>query len=178
MDQSRLEIALQLAASAHSGQVRDGKFPLPYLTHPVDVVNNLRYIGEVTDEALLAAGLLHDVVEETEVTLDEIERLLGAEVAGLVKEVTRYEPTESERDGLDKHEIWELRSNHLLGEIRQMSERAQTLKLADRLSNLRQAKVTRSHDKWLRYCQQTEDILSIIPKTVNSRLWEAVQSEI
>ncbi|MBC8065682.1 MAG: HD domain-containing protein, partial [Chlorobia bacterium] len=134
--QPNLDAAIDFAVNAHRGQVRDGEFPLPYITHPLDVLANLRYAGEVTDQDMLQAALLHDVVEESGVSFEEIEKLFGARTRELIHELTRYEPTADETQGMTKDEIWELRSNTLLREISEMSPTAQAVKLADRLSNL------------------------------------------
>lgn len=160
---------------AHEGQVRDGECPLPYITHPLDVLANLRYTGEVTDPDMLCTAVLHDVVEESGVSFDEIEERFGAGVRELVQELTRYEPTEEERAGLSKDEIWELRSQLLLDEIAKMSPRAQAIKLADRLSNLNEATRAKVGKKLDRYNRQTAKILKIIPKGCNPGLWEAVR---
>ncbi|MEQ1934336.1 MAG: HD domain-containing protein, partial [Fimbriimonadaceae bacterium] len=90
----KLAKAIKFARKAHKGQWRDGEPALPYITHPVEVVNRLAYIGEVQDEDLLCAAALHDVVEETDVTVAQIEARFGPEVARIVSEVTREEPDE------------------------------------------------------------------------------------
>jgi (p)ppGpp synthase/HD superfamily hydrolase len=59
-----------------------------------------------------------------------------------------------------------------------MSEEIQTIKLADRLANIRQSKVTRKPKKLVRYKRQTEEILRLIPKSVNPTLWQAVFDEL
>lgn len=170
--------AIQFAAARHAGQVRDGDFALPYITHPVEVLVNLRHVGRVTDEVMLATAVLHDLLEETNTTYEEILEAFGEDVAGLVQELTRDEPEEDELEGLDKDEIYELRTKRFLLEIERMSDRAQTIKLADRLSNLREAKRTRGEKQIKRYEKQTELILKRIDSSVNPRLWEAVKEQI
>jgi (p)ppGpp synthase/HD superfamily hydrolase len=174
----RLTLALLWTVRAHAGTVRDGKSPLPYATHPIDVCNKLRYIGRVTQEPILIASLLHDTLEETSVTPTEIEDTFGPVVSDLVIQLTRMEPSAAIAESLDEDELYALRTQMLLDGIRQMSPEAQTIKLADRLSNLESARVTRSPKKWHRYLAQSEQLLEIIPKKVNAWLWEAVESEI
>ena len=169
-----LEAAIEFAAKAHRGQVRDGENPLPYVTHPIDVLTNLRYTGEVTDPAMLCAAALHDVVEESQVPFSEIEKQFGSRVCELVTELTRYEPTPDETAGMTKNEIWALRSQLLLDEIAKMSPDAQAVKLADRLSNLNEAVRSKQGKKLKRYNEQTAKILKIIPKKSNPGLWSAV----
>lgn len=166
--------AAALMAIAHAGDWTDHKPPLPYMVHPCEVVLNLRSIGEIEDEALLAVGFLHDVVEHGGVTLDQIKAGFGDEVARLVGEVTRTEPDSAATAGLTKDEIWQMRSELLLADIRRMSPEAMTVKLADRLSNLRIAAATKSGRKLARYHEQTRTMLGIIPKSTNPGLWRAV----
>jgi len=173
-----LDKALQLAARLHAGQEREGDAPLPYLTHPVEVLLGLRYVGGETHEDLLCAAVLHDVLEESDADRREIAKAAGERVAELVEELTRHEPTAEERKGLDKDTIWSLRANRLLDEIRAMSADAQKVKLADRLANLREAKRTKAGPKWDRYAWQTEEILKIVPRERNEGLWDAIRREL
>lgn len=138
----------------------------------------LRYIGGITDEQLLCVAVLHDLLEETEVDAATIETLFGLRTKDLVVELTRKEPTAEQVKGLSKDEIWRLRAGMLLAEISKMSADAQAVKLADRLSNIREAKRTKTGEKLKRYVRQTKKILEIIPKTVNPSLWKAIEVEI
>lgn len=170
-----LEKAIRLAYKAHRGQFRDGECPLPYITHPIDVVNNLRYVGLVTDEELLAAGALHDVLEETDLSPETIFEELGGRVLDLVIEVTREEPDFSNQ-GLTEEEVWHLRSNLLLEEISRMSDDAKRIKLADRMSNLEGSFATRTGDKLTRYIKQSEWILERINREISPPMWDAIQA--
>lgn len=174
----KLPLAIEWAVELHKGDFRDGSFPLPYISHPLDVLNQLRYVGKITDEDLLITAVLHDVVEETAIDPAEIESRFGKRVATLVAELTRAEPNIDSQWEHSKELIWELRSKALLEEIKSMSPEAQTIKLADRLSNYRQAKATRKPEKLKRYRKQTKKILEIIPKTLNRDLWNAIRDEI
>ncbi len=175
---AKLHAALEFAVKAHAGQDRDGKMPPPYACHPVEVMMNLRYTGKVEDEDLLAAALLHDTVEESGVEFTDILDGFGNRVESLVRELTRYEPTASETAGMTGEEIWELRSGLLLKEISEMTSNAQQIKLADRLSNLREARLTKPPKKLKRYEDQTKRILEIIPRGVNPGLWTELRSEV
>jgi len=83
---SEVDRAILRAAQAHAGQRRKGS-RAPYVVHPIEVVKRLADLG-VTDVAVLAAGALHDVVEDTEVTLDEVRSEFGDRIAELVDEMT------------------------------------------------------------------------------------------
>lgn len=172
----RLHKALKLAYRAHKRQDRDGESPLPYLTHAVDVVNRLRYVGLVTDETILAAAFLHDCLEETDLTPERIEEHLGPEIRALVQEVTREEPDPSLRENYSEEDWYALRTEIFLCEIEKMSPSAHLIKLADRGSNLRGAIATRSPEKLARYRAQSAEILARIPRDLNPALWDEVQT--
>ncbi len=167
-----LELTLEFVLEAHRGQLRDGDSPLPYLTHVVDVLNNLRYVGGISDPAILHAGLLHDVLEWSDVTETELLEKFGAEVTGLVLEVTRSEPNHEQIQSMDRGGISQLRSEMLLQEVTQMSAQAKCIKLADRLSNFRAALQVRTPKRMERYRAKTRAILDVIPNETNLGLWE------
>jgi len=174
----RLDRATVLAAQWHAGTERDGDHPLPYIVHPIEVLSNLRYVGRVIDEDLLCVAILHDVLEETTGTAEAIEEAVGNRVRELVVELTRKEPTAEETVDMTKPEIWQLRSKMLLSEIEKMSSDAQQVKLADRLSNVQEAKRTKSKEKLERYLAQTKKILKIVDHSINPYLWEAIADEL
>ncbi len=178
MAKAKLELAIEFAVKAHAGDFRDGDSPLPYVSHTIEVMSLLRYTGGVTDEDRLVIACLHDVLEESTTTVAELEAAFGAVVASGVQALTRYEPNVQEREGLDDEQVWELRSSILLKEIESMPPEIQAIKLADRLANIRQAKVTRKPKKVARYKRQTAEILRLIPKSVNPALWQAISDEL
>ncbi|MBS1718402.1 MAG: bifunctional (p)ppGpp synthetase/guanosine-3',5'-bis(diphosphate) 3'-pyrophosphohydrolase [Armatimonadetes bacterium] len=163
------------AAELHADEVRDTPNPLPYVTHVMEVASNLRYTGGVTDEEMLAAAFLHDAVESFHTSHQEVDKRFGKRVSELVKLLTREEPTPAQTKGMTKDEIWQLRSDILLGEIEKMSKDAMAIKLADRLANLREALLFKKGDKLTRYLAQTNRILEIVPRTVNPGLWTAIR---
>ena len=178
MPYTLLTKAIRFAVDVHDGDYRDGDFGLPYSTHPIEVCSLLRYVGGVTDVEMLCAAALHDVLEETDVTSAELEIEFGFRIYLLVMELTRNEPSADEAALLTKEALWLHRTNLLLADIAVMSADAQCIKLADRLANVRQAKVTRNEEKLRRYERQTKKILEIIPKSVNPPLWKAIASEL
>ncbi|MBS1701646.1 MAG: bifunctional (p)ppGpp synthetase/guanosine-3',5'-bis(diphosphate) 3'-pyrophosphohydrolase [Armatimonadetes bacterium] len=178
MPYSLLTKAIRYATEKHADDYREGDHGLPYITHPVEVCTLLRYVGGVVDEDLLCTAALHDVLEETQTEAGEIESLFGLRIKELVVELTRTEPTAAEIEGMSKKDVWQLRANMLLSEIEKMSSDAQSVKLADRLANVRQSKITRTGDKHERYVRQTKRILEIVPKAINPNLWKAIRAEI
>ncbi len=121
--------AYQFAETAHHGQKR--KSGEDYIIHSLHVAKNLAEIG--MDEKTLAAGLLHDVPEDTEITLAEIEKRFGAEVALLVDGITK----------LGKIKLRGSKEEYYLENLRKMflamaqDIRVVIIKLADRLHNMR-----------------------------------------
>jgi (p)ppGpp synthase/HD superfamily hydrolase len=93
--------ALEKARSAHEGQVRNGSGGMPYVEHPMRVAALLDEHG-YRDE-VLAAALLHDVIEDSEMDLDEVRAQFGAEVAGLVGALTDDESIDSYRERKAEH---------------------------------------------------------------------------
>jgi (p)ppGpp synthase/HD superfamily hydrolase len=93
--------ALEKAREAHAGQVRNGSGGMPYVEHPVTVAARL---GELDyPDEVLAAALLHDVIEDSATTLDELRELFGDEVAGMVGALTDDESIEPYRERKAEH---------------------------------------------------------------------------
>ncbi|HET9199064.1 MAG TPA: HD domain-containing protein [Solirubrobacterales bacterium] len=93
--------ALAKAREAHAGQVRNGSGGMPYVEHPVAVAALLDEHGY--DEAVLAAALLHDVVEDSETTLEQLREPFGDEVAGIVGALTDDESIDPYRQRKAEH---------------------------------------------------------------------------
>lgn len=178
MPYPKLRKAVAWAFQLHDGQWRDGDHPLPYITHPIEVMANLRYIGGVQEEEDLCAAVLHDTIEMNLTSENEIKQRFNQTVADLVVEMTRTEPTIQQLQGLDKNQIWCLRAKMLVEEIKKMSTRCQRIKLADRLSNLKGAYQTKKNQKLQRYLWQTQRILDVIKKQTCPKLWNAIHEEL
>jgi guanosine-3',5'-bis(diphosphate) 3'-pyrophosphohydrolase len=93
--------ALEKARDAHAGQVRNGSGGTPYVEHPVRVAALLDEHGYGSDA--VAAALLHDVVEDSETTIDELRELFGESVAGMVGALTDDESIDSYRERKAEH---------------------------------------------------------------------------
>lgn len=117
--------ATNFAAIKHKDQRRKDPEGTPYINHPVGVANYLSQAG-VDQIEVLQAALLHDTVEDTDTTLDEIELKFGKKVAGIVAEVT-------DEKGLEKAERKRLQIIH----ARHASKEAKLVKLADKLYNIK-----------------------------------------
>lgn len=122
---SRLYDAIEVAARAHHNQVRKGT-EIPYLVHPLGVASLLIRIN--SPEPVVIAAVLHDVIEDTSTTLQEIFARFGPEVADLVTALS--EP--------DKQASWEDRKSHTLDCLEKNATDAVVLvALADKLDNIR-----------------------------------------
>lgn len=117
---------MSFAALKHSTQRRKDTAKTPYINHPIGVANILAEEGDVTDLEVLMAALLHDTVEDTECTFEEIEEIFGAKVCKIVEEVT-------DDKSLPKMERKRLQIEH----AKTISPKAKLVKLADKLYNLR-----------------------------------------
>ena len=117
--------ALDFAARKHVHQRRKGESREPYINHLAQVSWLLAEATGGGDAALIAAGLLHDAIEDTDATLTEIEAEFGSDIAALVAEVTD-----------DKSLAWAERKRLQVEHVATKSKRAKMLKLADLTSNL------------------------------------------
>src|SRR5580765_6250878 len=122
----RILAAARFAAEKHAQQKRKGALGEPYFNHLLEVAELIATSTPELDVELVMAGFLHDTVEDTGVTLQELKDRFGSDVAGLVAEVTD-----------DKMLPKEMRKRLQVQDAHLKSERAQTLKLADKISNLR-----------------------------------------
>ena len=118
--------AIRFSAQKHNDQRRKDARSSPYINHPIEVAETLWRVGEVRDEALLVAAILHDTIEDTDTTKEEIETEFGKEVLSLVLEVT-------DDKGLPKQTRKQLQVEH----APHKSERAKLLKIADKINNIR-----------------------------------------
>lgn len=173
----RLADATAWAASLHLSEEREGNDPLPYVYHPMDVVRRL-YRAGVRDEDVLVAGALHDAIEAGHASSDAIEARYGPTCAKLVKEMTRTEPANGQAVGLTAEELAVLRADLLVRDVERMSPAAAQIKLADRLSNLAEARRLRGERALRRYAMQSRRILNAIPPEVHPRLWRSLEAMI
>lgn len=88
MPPSPLLAAVRFAAEKHRGQRRKGSTAVPYINHPIAVAEILNRVGGIDDPVVLMAAILHDTIEDTDTTPNEIEKHFGAAVCAIVQEVT------------------------------------------------------------------------------------------
>ena len=118
--------ALDFAADKHRHQRRKGAEASPYINHPIDLANVLWHEGGVTDAVVIAAAILHDTIEDTETTIDELRQQFGEQICEIVLEVT----DDTDLPPLQRKRIQIEKAPHI-------SHMAKQVKLADKICNLR-----------------------------------------
>ena len=118
------EKAKQFAINAHKGQIRKNEKEKPYIIHPLSVGLLLESYGY--DEELIIAGYLHDVVEDTKYTIEDIKKKFGNNIAELVTKVT--EP--------DKTKSWEERKQYIINQTKTLPLKNKLVICADKINNL------------------------------------------
>lgn len=125
-NQALLLKAIAFAAEKHRHQRRKDPEASPYINHPIDLANVLLNEGGVSDTTALCAAILHDTLEDTQTTPEELAREFGGEIRDIVIEVT-------DNKKLKKHKRKELQVKH----GPHLTTRAKLVKLADKICNLR-----------------------------------------
>ena len=129
LDTTLLDRAIVFAVRAHAGTERRGK-GFPYIVHPMEAVE---IVATMTpDQELLAAAALHDTVEDTDVTVEQIRTEFGDRIASLVA-------SESDivLDGLPAEDSWYARKQAAIDRLARASHDAKIVALGDKLSNMR-----------------------------------------
>lgn len=126
----KLTSAVQFAAISHDGMCRK-KDKSPYILHPLEAA---AIVGTMTsDQDIISAAVLHDVVEDTGITIEEIEEKFGKRVRELVES-----ETEDKRADLPPEDTWRIRKAESLEELKNSNDTAVLmLWLGDKLSNMR-----------------------------------------
>jgi guanosine-3',5'-bis(diphosphate) 3'-pyrophosphohydrolase len=117
--------ALRYAAEKHKKQRRKGSEDTPYINHPIAVAYYLITYAEVQDPHVLAAAILHDTLEDTDATPEEIKEIFGPQVLELVQEVTD-----------DKNLPKNIRRREQEETVNQRSHGAKLIRIADKISNV------------------------------------------
>ena len=143
IDSTLLDRAIIFAVNAHRNTERRGK-GFPYIVHPMEAVEIVATI--TSDQELLAAAALHDTVEDTDVTVEDIRREFGDRIAGLVH-------AESDRftEGVSEEDSWHDRKQAAIDRLRNAPHDAKIVAMGDKLSNMRaiwRDYMTKGDDLW------------------------------
>lgn len=125
LDHDLVKKATEYAAEQHLGQTRKDEANTPYINHPIALANLLTNYAGITDTDVIVAALLHDTVEDTSTTVEEIEELFGTKIRDIVIEVT-------DDKSLPSPERKRLQIEHAA----KISYEAKLVKLADKICNL------------------------------------------
>ncbi len=134
-DTARLIAAIHFAADKHRDQRRKDRGATPYINHPVSLAHILTDEGGIDDIDVLSAALLHDTIEDTDTTPEELVAHFGQHIASIVLEVT---------DDTTQH--FTVRKQAQIDHAPHMSHQAKLVKLADKISNLRDLLAFPPHD--------------------------------
>ena len=118
--------AAQFAAEKHKNQRRKDADASPYINHPLALASVLAVEGGIENPDVICAALLHDTIEDTKTTTEELTAIFGDKVTGIVLEVT-------DDKNLDKH----VRKEEQVRHAPHISPEAKLVKLADKICNLR-----------------------------------------
>ncbi|MEM6537561.1 MAG: bifunctional (p)ppGpp synthetase/guanosine-3',5'-bis(diphosphate) 3'-pyrophosphohydrolase [Pseudomonadota bacterium] len=149
VDEDMLNKAYVFSMKAHGGQTR--KSGDPYFTHPLAVAKILTELK--ADPATVATALLHDVVEDTDVSITEIEQMFGKEIAGLVDGVTKLSQIELRSEASKQAENFRKLVMAMANDVRVL-----LVKLADRLHNMRTLHFFDNAEKRRRIALETMEI--------------------
>ena len=162
-DEEALNRAYVFSMKAHGTQQRASGDP--YFSHPVEVAGILS--EKKLDTASIVTGLLHDTVEDTVATLDDIERLFGDEISRLVDGVTKLGQLELQSDQTKQAENFRKLLLAMSEDIRVL-----LVKLADRLHNMRTLSYIPKSEKRARIARETMDIYAPLAERIGIRDWK------
>ena len=129
LDSSLLDKAVTFAVKAHANTERRSK-GFPYIVHPMEAVSIVATL--TSDQELLAAAALHDVVEDTNITIEEIRKEFGDRVASLVSD-----ESEERYEGIPEKDTWHKRKQNAIARLADASHDAKIVAIGDKLSNMR-----------------------------------------
>lgn len=186
MEQQRnvMEQAISFAVKAHEGAKRKGNH-MPYIIHPMEVMTIVASL--TSDEEVIAAAALHDVVEDTSYTIEDIRQTFGERIATLVAH-----ETENKREGQPKSETWKVRKQEQLEQAQYAPMEAKMIMLADKLSNTRASLrdvQKEGHSVWQKfnmkdekeqewYYRKVAEVLSELRDTAPYQEYESVLEEL
>ncbi len=154
--------ALNFAALKHKYQRRKGDEHLPYINHPIKVAFIISEVGKIDDPIIIASAILHDVIEDTETTSDEIEKEFGNNIASIVEELTDNQNFEKQK-----------RKKIQIKNAPFLSKEATIIRIADKIENIEDITISPpigwSYERKEEYLEWAEKVVRAC-KNVNSEL--------
>lgn len=129
MDSTLLDRAIVFAVEAHRNTERRGK-GFPYIVHPMEAVEIVATI--TNDQELLAAAILHDTIEDTDVTYEQLKREFGDRIADIV-----YAESDRFVEGVSEENSWHARKQAAITRLVEAPHDAKVVAMGDKLSNMR-----------------------------------------
>ena len=129
LDTDLLDRAIMFAVRAHAGTERRGK-GFPYIVHPMEAMEIVATM--TSNQELLAAAALHDTVEDTDVTVEQIRAEFGDRIASLVAS-----ESDNCEEGMSEEDSWHARKQAAIDRLSSASQDAKIVALGDKLSNMR-----------------------------------------
>lgn len=145
LDTDLLDRAIIFAVKAHHNTERRGK-GFPYIVHPMEAVEIVSTI--TPDQELLAAAALHDTIEDTDITYDQLREAFGERVANLV-----HDESDQFTEGISEEDSWHDRKQAAIDRLAAASHDAKIVAMGDKLSNMRAI--------WRDYQLKGDDLWSI-----------------
>ncbi len=171
----RIEQAIRAASVLHKDQLRKGSMPFPYITHLMATAFTL--LDYTKDEDVIIAALLHDAIEDTDYTIDELQEDFGGKVREIVEAVT-----EPKRDG-EKKLTWREQKMTYVRQLKKAPEEALLVAAADKIHNFRTVveDYTESYDRYVKdFGKNFDDRLEVyqeISDIINNRLDSPIKDE-
>lgn len=171
----RIEQAIRAAAILHKDQLRRGSMPFPFVTHLMATAFTL--IDYTTDEDVIIAALLHDTIEDTDYTIEELQEDFGGRVRDMVETLTEPQPA------TDNSMTWKERKLIYARQLKKGSEEALLIAAADKIHNFRTTveDYADAHERFFQdFGKNFDDRIEVyqtIANVINSRLRSPIVNE-
>ncbi len=162
-DKKIIAKAINFSEKAHKNQIR--KSGDPFITHPIEVAKILTSIN--LDASAIAAGLLHDTIEDTDISINEITTVFGAQISELVQGLTKISKFSLK---INKQKLGENYRKLILASSKDL--RVILIKLADRLHNMRTLSFILDENKKINTSIETLEIFSPLAQRLGMKQWQ------
>ena len=162
-DKQIISKAINFSEKAHKDQLR--KSGDPFITHPIEVAKILTSIN--LDASAIAAGLLHDTIEDTNISINDITKIFGEQISELVQGLTKISKFSLK---INKQKLGENYRKLILASSKDL--RVILIKLADRLHNMRTINFLKDENKKINISMETLEIFSPLAQRLGMKEWQ------